>query len=738
MRSGPEPLTVATPSASVTSAAMDRPVISVSTERSLGGGLPGEKLSPTAEGSVEWAQPSDVMDGPSATPWTRRDGFPLPPGQPVQVSVGTVETGLYRVLTAVVDSSQGNADGSVVSNIVDPVDRLHRAVSVPALRDFMPNHIDGNPTRLVGVMVDAVVTSVLRQCGIGNVPLAPSGFRGVSAPMQGTAWPERGEMVTASAKATVTSVPVTQTRRGIAIKNGVATYGASAATTIQQGLLVAATITGAETWSITVAFTGRAERVRVTGNGTRVAAQYAATGSSWVDVVTVPASGSWDRVGVDFTSGTVRLILTDDGAPMRNQAVSRSWPSGMATAQVSSVAVDTDAGLSGLQVGNGNTAAAYTSESLTMVRSGDLTGRVQATPAIVNQTALDVLIEIAQATCRVFWWDEDGVFHWDTARRLLEAPPVVTLTSRDDLLDLSWSESLADTHSRVNVDYKTPVMRGANEPIIDLWQARGETLEPGSSIDTIISVPDDEDWMIPHLGLRDVGLEGLLQFNRGRGSWYGGIVGSDPAQWAQADGTITATIQRITDQAFKLRVSWAGTVPVIQRTLPDDVTSSLAGSRRSFDLPILRGRGKTVWVHENAFYGNGPAAASEYIHPAGKWVGENPAPVGEFLAEWLTVPRPKARGIRVLHDPRLQVGDVVRVRDEHAHGIELVGLCTRVAQTTRAGSQDMQIDLYIISGTPTTTTLGEHTLAQGTTSLATHTTSMGTTTLGTHTGNPTH
>src|SRR5699024_3431830 len=75
----------------------------------------------------------------------------------------------------------------------------------------------------------------------------------------------------------------------------------------------------------------------------------------------------------------------------------------------------------------------------------NLNPKMVATPSVLRRDALDVLSEIAHATCRSCWWDEDGFLSWIPGDYMLVRAPGLTLTSRDNLLDLGWAEALADT-----------------------------------------------------------------------------------------------------------------------------------------------------------------------------------------------------------------------------------------------------------------------------------------------------
>lgn len=741
MRAGDAPSTVAVPASAVSVYGVSHEVVSVQTERSLGGGgVPGLSQSAAAEGSVEWAQKLDALAGAGPSPWRRAEGLPPVVGTAVQASVGTVEGGLHRALTGVVDTSEAGSDGAVVSSIIDPIDQLHRRVTVPPMLGSMPPHTSGGPLRRVGLSSDYIVDLILRYCRFWTTPLIRGG--GVSVPGQGSLWPDRGTCLTASGRNDPTGPANFQaTEWGAGIYSAAATYAPAGSIRISDGLDIGAMVSG---------FHGATARVSMHAGGHRFDLLVASTmqvqarhyDGTTVTSVSLPATSGWRRVKASFTASGM-TISTDDG---RTATGTHTAPSAATSAAVESVEIVADDGarLGGIVAG---VCHDYLTQPLNAVMSGwgQLDPRLTASPAITDRDALDVIGEIADATCRAYWWDEDGVFTWLPGDVLMARTPVATLTSLDNIYDWGWSESITDTHARVVVSHDVAAINLRTTPSATVWQGRGESMGSTEVVEEFVAPPADEDWVMVDANPLNASANHEL-VNRATRSVVGGVRTDGTSwRWGSEAGLLTTSMQPITQDVWKLTHT-TGVLPAgqtMQLAFPDkDADTTIWQHWRSENLPIIRAYARVQWAEDTVTAGNGPPSSGDYSHNGGRWlrgVGEvTPGKIAEFLASWLCVPRYRATGVQVVHDPRIQVGDVVTVEDRDAHGVTLTALVTRIAQTTTPDDQDMTLDLFIIDGAPSDYTLGDHTAAQGSTSLAGHTTGRGSETLAAHTAAPSH
>lgn len=749
MRSGYAPPLIGTPTAEVTVAAAGRDVTSVSTVRELGGGgVPGMNATAAASGGIEWAG-TTVQDGPSPSPWNRVGNFPPTPGSDVTVSVGTIERGVYSMLTGVVDDSAAGSDGIVTSNIVDPVDQLHRKITYSPLLASMPPLEVGGQLRNIGLSSDFIVDILLRRCAMFSTPYQPAAVKGVNVPGQGSAWPERGTCLTAGQRTTqAQGVDFLSSEWGWGIYDCDATYAPDGNFTIAGGAEISCMVSQyhAATSDLTLSVNGSNQWFRLVIGATRaVSAQYY-NGATTTTIATLPAAPDYRRVTMRISAGSVWLG-TNDG---RVATGTHTAPSAVTTANVSQLGVRVIRGgrVGGIIAGN-MPAGNYFNQTLNarLYAGTNLNPKLIASPRIENKDALDQINEIAQATCRAYWWDEDGLFVWIPGDYMLLREPDSrgALTSLDNLLDLGWSEALADTYAQVSVDFDDPVVARSATPNVTVWQGSGDSMANSESVEEIVAPSTDEEWIRPDLNPREAWDSAWVNdINHGRWSVKGGVRTDGTSTWWARNELDIADAEQIGPFAWKFTYETTN-VPAgqsVQRAFPNDDASTGYWMRwRNEKLPIIRAYGKVEWAADSITQGSGNGTAGVYQHSGGKWIQgysrETPGRIADFLEEWLCKPRVKATNVAVVHDARVQVGDVVTVRDEHAHGIELKVLITRVDQSTTVSEQTMSLDFFVIEGAPAWVTLAQHDAAQ-TSTFAAHNTSQGGETLDEHNSDPRH
>ena len=727
---------------------VEREASAVSTSRELGGGgVPGVQGVAAAEGDVSWAQLSSASSVPAVSPWGRAGNWPPRPGSGVRVFAGT-ELQSFPMLSGVVSDSSAGSDGVVSSGVIDPVDRLHRKVTVLPMLASMPPHEYGGPIRGVGMSSDWVVARVLRQCGFHSTPPLPASSPGVDVPGQGSMWPERGTCLTASAFSGSGTADFLSTEWGWGMYDAIASYapdGVLRMSGMEMSMMVSQYhASGA---SVRVSPVGSSATIDLSVNADRsIDARYTYLGTTQISC-SLPA-GDYRRVTMRVSAGSIWLG-TDDG---RAVSGANPAPSSVMSANASEVIVRASRGarIGGVAVGVMDFGYYHNYALSSRLYAGtNLNPKMVATPSIIRRDGMDVIQEIAKATCRAYWWDEDGFLSWMPGDFMLQRAPGLTLTSQDNLLDLGWEESLADTFRDVQVDYQTPVVSRSRYPDVMVWQGGGDSMGSSETREEIVTPGSDEEWIQPDSAPLVAGQGFWTDLNFGRRSWMGGVrTDGRTTSWAYRTGGtqyLTSSIEYISALTWKFKHQTVGlpTGESVQLAMPnEDATSAVWQRWRGENLPIMRAFGRVEWANTAVSAGSGASAAGTYQHDGGRWVqgysGETAGRVASFLATWLCVPRAKATGVRVVHDPRIQVGDVYMVRDEHAHGVELKVLVTRVAPSVSAGAQSMDLDFFVIDGNPAwDTTLGQHNAAQ-LSNLGAHNTSRAGRTLAAHNADPRH
>ena len=90
----------------------------------------------------------------------------------------------------------------------------------------------------------------------------------------------------------------------------------------------------------------------------------------------------------------------------------------------------------------------------------------------------------------------------------------------------------------------------------------------------------------------------------------------------------------------------------------------------------LRGAARVVWRDRATAGAGGSEGRAEYVHDVGWRVQNSDGDVDSVLTQLRTAvsqldgPRPYVTGLTIEHDPRLQIGDKIRVRDTEITGAD--------------------------------------------------------------------
>src|SRR5699024_6639622 len=179
-----------------------RAVESVSWNTEMTGDLPDQVIASGglggASGTIVWA-PQEAVQSRPVSPWAKVANWPPSPGDLVQVQVSDGVTTWTR-FTGVVDKTSGSAGAGYQSSVIDFRDRITGSFTHEALLRHMPPYLEDGDYRSIGLNFWYALTRALRTCGISNTPLieAPSAM---SAPLQGSVWPEAGDLLDAGGSA---------------------------------------------------------------------------------------------------------------------------------------------------------------------------------------------------------------------------------------------------------------------------------------------------------------------------------------------------------------------------------------------------------------------------------------------------------------------------------------------------------------------------------------------------------
>lgn len=734
----------------------------LSVSRSIPSNLPAQVAGvggyTAATGSATVSPALRVTDK-SPTPWGPDTPQPLAPVKAYAVSGANK----VPVFSGLVDSTKGSASESDTDvSLVDISDRLSRAVTLPPMCRIMPAPTTSGSTNELNsdLFSTHLVDGVLRQCDFYATP-PMMGYCVMSAPLMGSAWPERGRLMYAGRGASHTESP----RWGTAPWGVCATqlradyepddrFDYAGARTLTRPMEIVLMNGGTQNTSCRISTEWP--------NGAEVSVSVTSSGSVLVQIMfpsnperqtsitaTRDVLGYWRTVRVRFiptgdSKMRIELVTNNKGSATKTGV---SIPYGAEHMLMSNIRVDLpDNYIGGVQVGFPGSASGSESAPRTAVLTPPVPFvPLVGSPAIVNEPAIDLLKEWAEAECAAMWIDEDGVFQWRNRTRFTSGSAVADLTSSRDLLDLSWSHDVQGAAARSVVKHKTFGVQRTKRSRIQVWQGSGQTMEPGDVFEEFATCPDDEIWINVD-GTPDVfkSPTSKTAFNRGEGSWVG-YVGYD-AKGDEHGNTeyvgYSGTIEFVSRKTWKIVQSWLGNAPAGLteiKTQTRDGGTVLKPQWQGVNLPILRAQCRmTMADAQQVGSAGGPKDAPDLEHDVGWWVQDAEAirSLAYWLAQQTTKPLPIVDGVEVMPDPRLQLGDKVNVSDTHRTGLRITGVITEIQQGIKAGDHSMSLRLLVTDVMATHPTLFDYDAVFSGASLSTRDEIWGTGTLGEFDSNP--
>lgn len=619
------------------------------------------------------------------TPWDPSTVWP-----PVPEAFARIRTdmgdGSVQSLTGRVSAVSGGTSGREVTvEVADRYQTLDRPISFRALGSRMPHPEPGEYTRYVGLNTLSITDMILRRCGwYATPPLL--GHVTLSVPANGTMWPEVGNLETSGAYLSDNIFPIFwRVPWGLGVTQVDATYGMQPAThsVKSRGRMELAAMTNFisadRNWTYLSAQAANGEfRLEWTPDSVRVLATNSA--GNLFTAANIARSDGLAYAQIEYvTDSTVRVTL-QSGSVSQTETV--SVRSSIVTGPIATATIKGDHLGGGFQVAFPSQGGTLTGWSPTVrMRRRDSSHLIDVWPPMQNVNCADLLREQCEAEAATFWIDEQGVLQWWHLDELDKQTNMATLTADDHMAEggFSWSHELSAVKSGVSVEWKNVSVSVWSELMFDLWRGSGQSLDPGQTLEDFITVPDDEVWIVPDLDFFRTGTTGdsFGDYNRGVGSFYGGIVRSEGA-WAQSVANLAFTIERITDATFKYTLRWEAAVLGVElKTPPAEASSALSMNRRSENLPILRGKSKYKTVDETYTAAQaGPSAAPELSIAGGWWIQRESQAraVADYVASRVTVPQPVLSAVDVVMWPGVQLGDVITIREDAVSHLTIRGL----------------------------------------------------------------
>lgn len=702
MRTGTRTDATHLPAATVTIDGEQLPVEAMKLERRIASDWPdgviaGDGLTPTIADLTLGRRRDSGTDEPS--PWKTGAGLPR------QLQTATIDaatgTETHRLLTGRVDIPAGEIGGRVTVGLIDNIDRLNRNTTQGPQQHPSPPHGWDLPATFSDPVPtfntrEALASELLRQCGYHVSPPVVMDRTLLSVPMFGGLQVGRSDSLTG------------------------------------RGVHLAAT--GAASWSPGFGSNFTAEwsaSIVIVSSVSRDLNVRTKASSRWrLEFTNGPVTGGWwlaceggrilaGRIGY-FASVDVAAQTGVVRAAVRSGRVEVFLPDGSSAGSVTVTTANSTAAETVKQVHANSSDLGWIDYSLgdtnyqgwqpnaIFETRGNSMRVVEALTGWENRRALDVLRDMAKSMGVAMWIDEDGVFRWvaagaRTAWTSTTASPAVTVRATDVVQQIRWEAAPQARRSRVSVGWQScSVIQSPRNGSQNVWQAPSVTIEPAQTA---------EWWVRPDAGTEWVGMTSRAQwelpnrFER-RVIPFACIKEGDEYRRTPED-QMPFTVERVGTQAVKIRLRNQTALPqanIINKGAVRDPSlgpgfhpSRWAGE----NTPLVPVWGITTWVDETTTAGSAAADVPELVHDAGRWLtaSAEATALANFLHQGVQTPAPAIRGLTISPDPRIQLGDRVRVIDDARSGVTVDGIVFGITDTWAAGEWTQQLDLRVIVGT---------------------------------------
>lgn len=649
---------------------------------------------------IVWANRDDVSVS-GGNPWTQPELYPAS-GSRIEIWVGD-GTNEWRQFYGVIDETTGPVGAGFRSSCIDDYDRLSRTFSHDALLRIMPPSSTGGSVRGTGLVASYYLDTALRVAGFHTTP--PDEYQpALHVPCQGSMWPYLGVRGTLTSGAgydgTFLHARNWSAPWGWAVSNFRNTYAPRLqmrpSTPLQMTFLMTPEHSGQFTFDVWYG----SVRVRLAAWGPRNIDAY--VGSTRVCGLTA------DQIA----DATIFTLLVKNGqwtVSADNGAQATGAASIGTTAQMGEiqVAAHNDARIAGLQVSHPEVSAHENASlrfkptarmRLTGADGSTFMGWMEAGRPIQEEKCVEVIKRICDATLSAAWIDENGVFQIAPSMVLTNQTPARTLTTLDDIADLSWRDSLLGARSKITVKHNVPAISLRGTRSVTVYEGRSTTLESGEEQVEFIGPGSDEDWINVNSYMNNLN-PAWSPFNKGTETYGGVFYSVDGDEVINTDYQTVVSMERVNLTRWKITHE-VGNLPfgVVANTATSPSASTLWAHRRNQPLPVVRAFGKVTWAEDEVSLVTAGGVGPELTFDAGEWNSLRTTRVLEQIASWLSaqtsVPQPVITGLEVVPDPRIQLGDMIRIQS-NLMGLEMTGLIVRRSPSFESGHLHLSLEVRI-------------------------------------------
>jgi len=636
------------------------------------------------------------------------------------------------VFTGRIDTTEGDTE-SLTSRIVDATDQLDRPVSLDPVAHTMPGAYDettdiAEPPVKTFVQPWHAAYRAMRAAGFGiAAPTQVGGSRILDVDFQGSIWPalgnlhydslvdtslDWGEGWTFLSEGSVRYQPrrvQIGSGEGVRVWSRIAAIPGQTARTLlrydsERHVRVDPVLNSART-ELTVTIEVW-DGVPTSGgtlisSGSTTVPAIVEDGSVWLDVL-LPAGSSTARLAVATTGATT-------GTP--NSAVETPISVGTALPSGTAYQIAVRSPLIGVRAGV-QTLAQWRAMSSQMPRGAvrawgrGLVNSQYVSRTQVKRNARDLLAEIGAATLTAMWIDELGVMQWAPSDLMYARSPDTTVTTADDVFSLGWMESMQACRRKVYADFQNAsVSISANGYTKRLYQPDRAQDITGATETEFVEVPDDREWLGVDMSMwRASAVQD--RYNEGKGSFYSAVIEGADDSWTSVGADYSAALERITPRTYKLTHTNATGTTVTLMTHPTAPGFRLR--RRGEANPIIRGQGSAWFVDETVTAEEtGPSWAGDMTVNLGAWaIRDHAQRIANWLGTELGRPLVTLTDMEIAYDPRIQLGDVLRIESRDFLGFSLDAIVIGKRETHGDGAQ-MSVTVRVLRTHTVHTTYAE-------------------------------
>ncbi|MGW7611376.1 hypothetical protein ACWGKW_29775 [Streptomyces sp. NPDC054766] len=420
------------------------------------------------------------------------------------------------------------------------------------------------------------------------------------------------------------------------------------------------------------------------------------SGQTWMWTLPKVASlkGAWHvGVTVDTSAGTTSATIPATVLPRLTAPDGQFLPLGPATfnntaayqppSELCRIELTTDMAVECLQVTDNSwpDLASYTADEYEQrgrwskaAELDEVTVPLYDVPK-VSGSQWEAITEIARATMSTAEFDEQGVFRWRGPARFQKVPaqPDVTVTTLRDIAALTVSEEIDACRNYCKQTYQdyTGVRATDGETTTD---TAVREIGPGAVVEVAYAMAEDE------LDIGPVQIEDDAATTLGNKVRFGSAVTGGTS----VKGCVTVSSRR-DGPNYMVRFANRGTATVWTVTKDGKPSVQIVPRKRTAD-PAQR---QYAWYNSGSqsYYGK-----QVYEAPATDWVQQQKvaSDLSHAMLDAGRYPVPVLGEVDILHDPRIQLGDVVRVVDTTGATLDTLAWVVGIRTTCQAGSVPQQ------------------------------------------------